>query len=137
MRASGDAGLTGGHIVKHRKSLLLRGDVEALLPGFDVIALTSRREGLPLALLEGMAYGLPAVASAVGGIPDLLADGGGLTVPARDPQSLADALGHMADDPTLLESEGRRARQIVLERYSRASMVERYVEIYRSLKRFD
>lgn len=110
-----------------------RNDVQSLLPAFDVIALSSRREGLPLALLEGMAFGLPAVATSVGGIPELLADGAGQVVPVASPELLAEALLNYAHDPVRREADGRTARARVLEHHDRRAMVARYSALYREL----
>jgi glycosyltransferase involved in cell wall biosynthesis len=77
-----------------------RGDVADLLPAFDVFALSSRYEGLPIALLEAMAAGRPCVATRVGGIPEVVTDGvDGVLVPPEDPDALADALSALAADP--------------------------------------
>ena len=77
-----------------------RGDVADLLPAFDVFALSSRYEGLPIALLEAMAAGRPCVATRVGGIPEVVTDGvDGVLVPPGDPDALADALSALAADP--------------------------------------
>ncbi len=80
-----------------------RDDAPDLLPAFDVFALSSRFEGLSIALVEALAAGVPAVATRVGGVPEVLAgSGAGLMVPAGDPTALADALC------TVLTDEGRR-----------------------------
>jgi len=77
---------------------------------FGVLA--SHDEGLPNALLEGMAAGVPMIATAVGGVPELIEDGvSGLLVPASDPLGLARAVNTLAADPALrqrLGAEGRR-----------------------------
>ncbi len=87
-----------------------RGDVPEVLPGFDVFALSSRFEGLPIALLEAMATGLPCVATAVGGIPEVVTDGhDGLLVAPADPVVLAEALTTLLGDPARRETLGRNA----------------------------
>ena len=63
-----------------------RGDIAELLSAGDGFVMSSKTEGLPMALLEAMAAGLPCVATAVGGIPELLAHGRGLLVPPRTRQ---------------------------------------------------
>jgi glycosyltransferase involved in cell wall biosynthesis len=77
----------------------------------SVFALPSREEGLPVALLEAMAYGLPSVVSPVGGIPDAFEDGRhGYFVPPDDPDTLADRLQSLLDDPAAAREMGCRAR---------------------------
>ncbi|GGQ93626.1 glycosyltransferase [Kitasatospora griseola] len=89
-----------------------RGDVPALLPGWDVFCLSSRQEGLPVALMEAMTTGLPSVVTRVGGMPEVLDDGvEGRLVPPGDPAELAAALGGLAADPGLRERMGAAARE--------------------------
>ncbi|MGW4698578.1 glycosyltransferase [Kitasatospora cineracea] len=89
----------------------MRADVPALLPGWDVFCLSSRQEGLPVALMEAMASGLPSVVTAVGGVPEILDDGvQGRLVPPGDPARLAAALGELAD-PALRGRMGAAARE--------------------------
>ncbi|WP_405014221.1 glycosyltransferase [Kitasatospora sp. NBC_01539] len=89
-----------------------RADVPALLPAFDVFTLSSRQEGLPVALMEAMTSGLPSVVTRVGGMPEVLADDEqGLLVPPGDPAALAAALGRLAADPALRERLGTAARE--------------------------
>lgn len=75
----------------------------------DIFAFPSYAEGMPMAVLEAMASGLPVVATAVGGIPELVKDGeNGLLVPAGDPARLAAALGRLVSDAALRSGMGRR-----------------------------
>lgn len=108
-----------------------RDDVESLLPGFDVLTLTSVREGLPLALLEGMGAGLPIVATRVGEIEALLDGGCGTSCAVGDADAIAEACLAYLQDAAHRSETGLRGRQRVLERYSGASMVARYARIYR------
>lgn len=110
-----------------------RHDVGALYPAFDLGALSSVREGLPLALLEGMAHGRPFVATAVGEIPALAAAGAGVVVPPQQPAALADALAAYLADAPRRRADGDRARALAAAEYSLDSMVDRYVAIYRRL----
>jgi len=81
------------------------------LPALDLFVLTSRNEGMGRALVEAMASGLPVVATAVGGMPEVLEEGrAGLLVPPRDPQAIADAIVRLMDDPPLAADLARRAR---------------------------
>ncbi len=88
-----------------------RDDVPALLPAFDVFALSSRFEGLPIALLEAMATGVAPVATRVGGIPEVITDGrDGLLVAPGDPAALAGALAKLLDDDGLRADVGTNAQ---------------------------
>lgn len=109
-----------------------RYDVESLLPGFDVIALSSVREGLPLALLEGMAAGLPVVATDVGEIGTLVSPACGAVVPAGDVSAFARALGAHVGSAERRRAAGRAARARVADAYSRDAMVDAYVALYRA-----
>jgi glycosyltransferase involved in cell wall biosynthesis len=85
---------------------------DALLAASDVFVLPSHREGMPMAMLEAMANGLPLIVSAVGGIPDVVTDGveGSLIAPADIPQ-LSRALSAMITDPDRRWELGRHARE--------------------------
>ena len=76
----------------------VRDQASRLMPAFDVFCLPSLFEGLPVALLEALAAGVPAVATRVGGVPDVLAEGGGLLVDPADEPGLAASLGSMIAD---------------------------------------
>lgn len=84
----------------------------------SVFALPSRDEGLPMALLEAMAYGLPAIVSPVGGIPDVFEDGRhGYFVQPDDPDALADRLRALLENPDLARTMGEQARADAMTRY--------------------
>lgn len=103
---------------------------EALLPGIDVVALASEREGLPMALLEAMAFGIPVIATAVGGVPTLLAEGGGLLVAPRDAEGLALGLRLLASDGEARARLGAMARARIEARYSAERMARSYARLY-------
>jgi glycosyltransferase involved in cell wall biosynthesis len=108
-----------------------RDDVAEQLARADVFVLSSRSEGLPMAILEAMAAGLPVVATAVGGIPELVADGEtGLLVPPGDADALAEALRRLVADPELRRRLGDAARTRVEERFSLAATRRAHVELY-------
>jgi glycosyltransferase involved in cell wall biosynthesis len=87
-----------------------RGDARELIAAFDVAVLSSKTEGSPLALLEYMAAGAPIVATAVGGIPELIQDGvNGLLVPPEDPETLAAAIRRLLADRELAARLGSNA----------------------------
>jgi len=113
-----------------------RADVAPPMRGFSLFALSSIAEGTPVTLLEAMASGLPVVASAVGGIPDLVQDGAmGTLVPARDPQRLAEALAAYVRDPALAAAHGAAGRAHVERRYSMRAMLDSYIALYDGLCR--
>ncbi|GAA3047281.1 hypothetical protein GCM10020229_68350 [Kitasatospora albolonga] len=88
-----------------------RPDVPELLPAFDAFTLSSRQEGLPVALMEAMTSGLPSVVTRVGGMPEVLDDGvEGFLVEPADPAGLAAAFGKLAADRGLRERMGEAAR---------------------------
>jgi glycosyltransferase involved in cell wall biosynthesis len=83
----------------------------SLLAGFDILALPSRWEGLPLVVVEAMAAGLPVIASATGATPEVVTDGEtGLLVPPGDEEALARALGRLAADEDLRRRMGAAGR---------------------------
>ncbi len=97
---------------KHSGVTLLgvRSDIPELMADADVFALSSDYEGHPVALLEAMAAGLPVVATAVGGVPEIVGDAG-LLVPPRDIEAFRNALVQLQRDPSLREELSRRARE--------------------------
>jgi glycosyltransferase involved in cell wall biosynthesis len=93
------------------KLLGLREDVPELVHAFDVAVMSSHSEGAPLAVIEYMAARAPIVATAVGGVPELLDDGvHGLLVAPRDPSSLAGGIARLLDDRALAHQLGDAAR---------------------------
>jgi glycosyltransferase involved in cell wall biosynthesis len=93
--------------------------------------LPSRTEGMSNALLEAMAMTRPLVATAVGGTPEVIADGtSGLLVPADDPTAMAVAIGRLLGDPRLAARLAAAARQTVEEHYGARSMVRRLEAVY-------
>ena len=105
-----------------------------LLRDSPVFVMSSRSEGLPMALLEAMAYGMAVVATAVGGIPEVVSDGvdGVLVEPGR-PGDLADALVDLAADRELRERLGRAARQRA-ERLDVVEVADRLAGVYAGLE---
>jgi len=114
-------------VAEHVQFLGTRDDVPALLATFDVFVLPSRTEGLPMALLEAMAAGLPIVATAVGGVPQAIRHREtGLLVPAEKPEALAESLMSLFGNTTLRQSLGHAARRRFLEEYEVSHMTEAY-----------
>jgi L-malate glycosyltransferase len=110
-----------------------RTDVDALLARADVVVLPSLTEGLSNAVMEAMAAGRPVVATAVGGTPELLADGRGVLVPPGDPWALADALGAVLAGPEYAWRLGEEARRWSREHLRADTMVARHVALYDEL----
>ena len=108
-----------------------RNDIPELMRSFDLFALSSIAEGTPVTLLEAMACGLPVVATAVGGIPEVVQDGvNGALVPASNPQALANALDLYAADAARVALHGAAARTNIERHYSVAAMVGAYTALY-------
>jgi len=107
----------GRELIARRPEIEWRGwleenDKEALLREAAIFVLPSTSEGLPMAVLEAMAWARAIVATAVGGVPDVLTDGSdGLVVPPGDPEELAAALAKLATDADLRERLGHAARE--------------------------
>ena len=111
-----------------------RTDVAELLATADVFVLSTHSEGLPLSVLEAMAAGLPVVASNVGGIPELVADGvSGLLVPPGDPDALAEAIERLLENPRLSQQLGLAGRRRVLENFDLEAVREAHLALYRRM----
>jgi glycosyltransferase involved in cell wall biosynthesis len=102
-----------------------QGDVRLYLAAADVFVLNSRSEGTPRALLEAMAVGLPAICTAVGNIPSMIAGRGWLTDPS-DPISLENAMMHVLENPAAVEEAGRGCAAYVRENFDSGRSVNRY-----------
>ena len=108
-----------------------RPDVLALLPGLDLFVLGSRYEGLPIALLEAMASGIPAVATRVGGVAEAVRDGvEGLLVEPRDPHSLAEAMAALLNDASERARLAAAATARIETDFSIDRAVQRIEEVY-------
>lgn len=109
-------------------------NLPAWLPCFDLFVLPSHWEGISLALLEAMAAGLPAVATSVGGNPEVIENGEtGLLVSSCDPQRLAEAIGKLIENPALRLEMGRAAQIRCQERFHIEAIVQRIDALYRRL----
>lgn len=108
-------------------------DVAAILDACDVFLLPSLSENHSNALLEGMAAGLPIVASAIGGNVEVLERGGGLLVPASDPTRLARSLAELLADPGLRTHYGSEAREVVQNNYTVEHMIAGLDELYQAI----
>lgn len=110
-----------------------RADVPDVMRGFDLFVLPSRAEGISNTILEAMACGLPVVATAVGGNPELVVPGDtGALVPAADDKALTDVIAAYALDPELRRRHGEAGRRRVEAEFSLDGMVERYRALYQT-----
>jgi glycosyltransferase involved in cell wall biosynthesis len=108
-----------------------REDMGGVYASLDVVVSASRQEGLPMAILEGMASGRAMVATAVGEVPKLVVDGRtGVLVAAEDVEALAAGIAGLLRDPERRARLGAAAREMVREEYSAERMAEEYLRVY-------
>jgi glycosyltransferase involved in cell wall biosynthesis len=113
-----------------------REDVPAILANCDIAVLPSRAEGLPNAVLEYMAAGLPTVVSRVGGNAELVENGvTGLVVPPEDTVALSIAFLNLLHDPDLAREMGRRGREFIVHNFSFDRLVREVDALYTELLR--
>ena len=113
-----------------------RSDGNNILGLMDLFVLPSLSEGIPLVLLEALALARPVVATAVGGIPEVVEhEISGLLVTAGDHDDLAKACLTVMDDPALAQSLGHAGRKRVEEAFSADVMAENVANVYRTLVR--
>jgi glycosyltransferase involved in cell wall biosynthesis len=109
-------------------------DVWQFLSMIDIFVLPSLSEGLPISLLEAMAFGKPVVASAVGGIPEvILSSEEGVLIPPGDPATIAKAVAMLLRQPEKMDSMGTLAREVVRRRFSAEVMAAKYLKLYSRL----
>lgn len=109
-------------------------DVAPLLRSFDAFLLASANEGTPVSVIEALAAERPVVATAVGGVADVVQDGEhGYLVAPGDVEAAADALARLAEDPGLRARMGAAGRAWVLPRYAVGRLADDVDELYRSL----
>jgi glycosyltransferase involved in cell wall biosynthesis len=108
-----------------------REDIPNVLASLDVLVSSSRQEGLPISILEGMASRLAIIATAVGEVPILIQnERTGLLVPSADANLLAEAIIELSQNPAKRRELGLAARQLVEEEYSATRMANDYLRIY-------
>jgi glycosyltransferase involved in cell wall biosynthesis len=113
-----------------------RADVARLLGAFDIFVLPSLREALPIAVIEAMAVRLPVVAARIGGIPEVVEDGGtGCLVPPGDVAALAAVLERLVGDPALVARLGAAGQARVQAQFTVEQMVRRVEHLYEELAR--
>ncbi len=119
-----------GHVVE---LLGQREDVPLLLDRSDLAVLPSYTEGLPNAVLEAMAHGLPVVATDVGGVGELIGDDCGLVVAPRQATALADALARLILDPILRTEQGTAGRRRAEADFGVRTMRDSTLAVFRAL----
>lgn len=119
------------------KRVIFAGQVSNVQPYYaaaDVVVLPSHSEGSPYVLLEAMAAKVPIVATAVGGVPEMVVDDeSALLVPARDPRSMAEAIARVLTNPELARKLTASAATLVATRHSPETYVRSLLEIYREV----
>jgi glycosyltransferase involved in cell wall biosynthesis len=126
-RAAQEAGLTA--------RIRWHGAVESagrLLAAFDAVVISSRTEGTPMLLFEAIQAGVPVVAAAVGGIPDVISDAEAILVPPGDTAELARAILRTIDDPGTSAQRVARARARVAAEFSLERWVDQYSAVYQA-----
>lgn len=109
-------------------------DLATVLPRWDVFVMPSLEEGFPIAALDAMASGLPVVASAVGGVPELIEDGkSGWLVPPRDVEALTSRLRVMLANPESGSSIGAAAYARVRDHFNATQMIGSFARLYDEL----
>jgi len=112
----------------------LQNDIPAQLHQGSLAVLPSRWEGMPNAVMEAMACGLPCVSTRVSGSEDIIQHGvNGLLVEPEDYHGMAQALLTLLRNPALTEKYGRAARETIEKDYSLEQVMDRYVELYQSV----
>jgi len=121
--------------VGHRVRFLgARTDIPEILSACDLFVLSSSWEGNPLAVMEAMAAGKPVIATAVGGVPEVVVDGAtGLLVPPGDIAALGEAMSLLLHDVPRRRQMGRAAAKRAEEQFCVEVMAKRYEELYENL----
>jgi glycosyltransferase involved in cell wall biosynthesis len=118
--------------IRDRVTLLgRRDDMPAVYASLDIMVSASRQEGLPMAILEGMASGLPLVATTVGEVPSVVQNGRtGILVPPQSTGDLADAVLALLRDPARRAAMGAAAKELIRDEYSAERMAADYLRVY-------
>jgi len=109
-------------------------DAKRYLPFFNLFAMPSLTEGLPMVLLEAMQAGVPIIATRVGGIPDVLQQGKcGLLINPGCPEELERGITDVMQRPEIAEERVKASKSRVADTYSSRAMADKYLAIYRSV----
>lgn len=108
--------------------------IENILPGFDIVALSSDNEGTPVSLIEAQSAKLPVISTNVGGVSDIVAHGKtGLIVPPKDLPALISALEQLISDKEQRICMGEEGQKAVLQAFSKERLARDMSALYRSL----
>jgi len=124
LKRSADLGIAGRVIFTG-----VRYQVEEYLSMFDIYALTSHNEGLPLSILEAMSSGLPVAAVDVGSLARVICPETGILVAKHEAAEFIEALKKLSDDRLLTKGIAANGRSLILEKYSREQMISRYLQL--------
>ncbi|MGK7876197.1 MAG: glycosyltransferase family 4 protein [Xenococcaceae cyanobacterium] len=112
-----------------------RSDIQRLIQGLDIIVLPSLWEGHPLIILESLAARKPAIASSVGGIPEIIEHKKtGLLIPPRNPEALAKEICHLIEQPELARKIAIKGCAKVKDKFDEKKMIARILSIYENFK---
>ena len=107
-----------------------RADLPNVYAASDVVALTSLNEGSPVSVIEAMASGRAVVATAVGGVPDVVSEATGILVPVGDRRGFADAIVSLLRDPDRRAELGRKGREVAVRRFASDRLVADIDRLY-------
>lgn len=99
----------------------------------DLLVLPSLSEGLPNTILEAMSFGIPVLASEVGGVPEVIENGNGVMVPPGDAEALAAGMIKLLGDRALRQAIGSKGRQSLVPRFAAAGRAQRIAGLYEEL----
>lgn len=120
-------------LADHVKLLGRRNDVPQLLAAADIFVSSSLWEGLPVAMLEAMAAGLPIVGTCVGDVPEVVHEDQGILVEPKRPHALAQGLRTLIDNPQLRMQLGERNREVASQKFAADVWADQLLQIYDEL----
>lgn len=118
----------------HQPGWIGKEEKDKYLRECQIFVLPTYFEGLPMSLLEGMSYECACIASAVGGIPQVVSDGrDGILIQPKDKESLKTAIQKLLDDPKEQEKLGKAGRRKVMDHFELHQSIDKLVEIYKAI----
>jgi len=107
-----------------------RTDIEILLQSHDILVLSSKREGFPMVILEAMSCGVPCVATAVGGVPDIINSSNGWLVKKEDARALADGILMAYHNKNKFPEMSKAARETIIRHYDIRNILKMYESVF-------